>query len=270
MPIKAEPALDITAFTSAKSALMIPGIVIISARSDVGKTAISLNIAEELSGKGIPTLVLPIERGSRAVGKRFLQIKFGLTNEDFKYLDDKDWDKMTKDIINLPLYFSVPTPNEALEIIKQGKRIFDTRVVIIDHFDLLVRKSGGSKNEEAERFIMELKSLAQELGIIFLIVHHIRKQLTTSAKPRRPIMEDLKGAASLYQDPEAVIMLHNPDEGKLEVNTVKNKGTKGYRIFDFNTEKGIISEEIKEVEEKPKGQPKEEQKKEMEELWNND
>ena len=56
----------------------------------------------------------------------------------------------------------------------------------------------------------------------------------------------MKGTATLYQDPEAVIMLSVPekDMSQLEIDIVKNKGTMGSRIFDFNVSTGVIGKDI--------------------------
>ncbi|NHZ84598.1 MAG: AAA family ATPase [Planctomycetia bacterium] len=217
-------------------------IAIISGDSNSGKTSYVMNIANELANKGIPTLVMPFERGIKSVGKRFLQIKFDMTNQDFNFVEDSEWNKMISETVNLPLYFSVPNVNEVKDTIEKGKRLFDIKVIIVDHLNYLVRKDNENENVAISKTLMDFKQIAQENNIIFLLVHHINKPVTKSSKPQRPRKEDLKGSSALYQDPEAVIMLYPPDDGKLEVNILKSKGDMGFKIFDFDTKKGIVKE----------------------------
>ena len=99
--------------------------------------------------------------------------------------------------------------------------------MIVDHLDYLVRKSSENHNIETANTLQEFKALAQEHNIIFIIIHHIKKQDGSGAIPKKPKMEDLKGSSSVYQDPEAVIMLSSPEDNKLEVDIVKNKGQMG-------------------------------------------
>lgn len=218
-------------------------LTIISGKSNVGKTSYCMNLAMDFTNKGIPVLVLPFERGNQVVGTRFLQAKYGLAENDFETVDDPTWEKITKECIGLPLYFSLPTKAETIEVIKKSKRIFDTKVVIIDHLDYMIR---SSQNKEAEigNTLQELKRIAEEFKILIIIVTHIRKiEQMGSTQKKKPGIEDLKGSSSLYQDPECVIMLTSPKVGVLEVDVVKNKGKMSTKQYHFNQESGKIGEE---------------------------
>ncbi len=219
-------------------------MVIISGTSNIGKTSYAMNIANELVNKNISTLVLPFERGIKTVGKRFLQVRCDKSQSEFGFYQEKDWDELIKDTVNLPLYFSIPHRDEIKEVVAKAKRLFNVKVVIVDHLNYLVRKSDNNENTETSRTLQEFKTIAQELGIIFLIVHHIKKPEGMGTVKRKPKMEDLKGSSSIYQDPEAVVMLSSPEDGKLEIDIVKNKGTMGSKIFDFKLSSGKIVEEF--------------------------
>ena len=219
-------------------------LVMLSGVSNSGKTSYSLNIAKELSERGLPTLVMPFERGIRTVGKRFLQIFLGKTQGELNDLTEDGWNNIIPDIVDLPLYFSVPNREEIRDIVSRSKKLFNTKVIIVDHLDYLVRKSGENHNVETSNTLQEFKSLAQEFNIIFIIVHHIKKQEGVGSSPKKPKMEDLKGSSSTYQDPEAVIMLNVPEKGLLEIDIVKNKGKMGSRVFEFNEQTGVVGKDV--------------------------
>lgn len=219
-------------------------LTIVSGKSNVGKTSFVMNLAMDLTSKDIPVLVLPFERGNQVVGTRFLQVKYNLGEGDFEGVGDDRWDKITKECIDIPLYFSLPTKNETIELIKKSKRIFDTKVVIIDHLDYMIR---SSQNKEAEigNTLQELKRVAEEFKIAIIIVTHIRKiEQMGAVRPKKPGIEDLKGSSSLYQDPECVIMLTSPTNGQIEVDVVKNKGKMSTRVYGFNHETGRVGLEV--------------------------
>lgn len=214
-------------------------LIVVSAKTNVGKTSYVMNIAEELTTKNIPTLIMPFERGIENVGKRFMQIKFDKTHEDFKFLNEKEWTDIVEKCVETPIYFSMPRKDEIIDTIIKSKRLFDTRFVIIDHLDYVVRSTMGSKESEIGQTLQTLKRIAEEYGIIILLVTHIRKIDSAGAeKQRKPNIEDLKGSASLYQDPECVILLNGEHEGSLEVSVVKNKGEMKNRVYSFNSETG--------------------------------
>lgn len=219
-------------------------IAVLSGVSNAGKTTAVLNIANELADKNVPTLILPFERGIKTVGKRYLQVRYDKTQAELDNLSEQELDNIVDDVIDLPIYFSTPTREQIRDTIGRAKKIFGTKVVIVDHLDYLVRKSGENHNVETSNTLQEFKSLAQEYNILFLIVHHIKKQEGVGSTPKKPKMEDLKGSSSTYQDPEAVIMLSSPEKGQLEVDIVKNKGEMGSRIYVFNTMTGRIGKDI--------------------------
>jgi len=216
-------------------------LVVVSGVSNVGKTSYTLNIADELTSKGIPTLILPFERGVESVGKRFLQVKFNKTIDDFTYSNDREWKEIIDKCNECPAYLALPKRGEIIDTIIKSKKLFDTRVVIIDHLDYMIR---SSQNKEAEigNTLQELKRIAEENKILMIIVTHIRKvEQPGSSLKRKPSMEDLKGSSSLYQDPECVVMLTRSDDNKLEVNILKNKGDMVNQEFEVNYSTGKIN-----------------------------
>ncbi len=215
-------------------------LIVVSGKSNVGKTSYVMNLATELVGRGTPVLVLPFERGTQVVGTRFLQVKYNLGEAEIESMDAEGWDKISKECLNVPLYFSMPTKADAMDIIKKSKRIFDTKVVIIDHLDYMIR---STQNKEAEigTTLQELKRLAEEHKIVMIVVTHVRKieMAGASASKRKPGIEDLKGSSSLYQDPECVVMLTS-EEGILTVDVVKNKGKMKQAEFGFIADSGKL------------------------------
>jgi archaellum biogenesis ATPase FlaH len=227
----------------------IPGVklgqdwlMVVSGKSNVGKTSYVMNLAEELVKNDIPTLVLPFERGTQVVGTRFLQVKYNYSEGDFENLENDEWEKISKECLHTPLYFSMPTKAEVFEIIKKSKRIFNTRVVIIDHLDYMIR-STQHKEQEIGTTLQELKRLAEENKILMIIVTHIRKiESAGSSQKKKPNVEDLKGSSSLYQDPECVVMLTKDDDGHLVVDVVKNKGKMMHAEYNFNADSGKLTQ----------------------------
>ena len=221
-------------------------MVMISGVSNVGKTSYVLNLVNELTEKGIPTLVFPFERGIESVGRRFLQVKFGMTLDRFTEQSEEEWGKMIDKCINTPAYFAMPKKEDMVETILRSKRIFNTKVVVIDHLDYIIRHISGNKEAEIGNTLQDLKRIAEEHGIILLIVSHTRKveQAGGWKTKRKPSMEDLKGSSSLYQDPEVVVMLSSDEENTINVDVLKNKGEMGYGIYKFDPRSGKITGEV--------------------------
>lgn len=227
-------------------------MALVSGDAGLGKTTYVMNLANELSSRGIPCLVLPFERGIKTVGTRFLQIKFNKTEDELIAFDDGDWAKYIPDIINLPLYFSLPDRKDIKQTILKAKRLFGVKVILIDHLDYNIIDSNNEVSE-MKRVLLEWKNeLCIENDLLFFIVHHIRKPESSGTVKRKPKKEDLKGGSSSYQIPEVVILLSEPENGLIEVDVVKNKNDQGgSKIYNFKKSTGVISRAAPEVE-KPK------------------
>ena len=126
--------------------------------------------------------------------------------------------------VDAPVYFSTPKKEDITDIVIKSKRLFDTKVVIIDHLDYIVRH-GTNQGAEIANALQNLKRLGEEHGIIFMVVTRIRKiHQAGSSEKRNPNLEDLKGSSSLYQDPECVVLLNSKESGTITVDVAKNKG----------------------------------------------
>ncbi|HEY9703850.1 MAG TPA: toprim domain-containing protein, partial [Allocoleopsis sp.] len=80
-------------------------LVSIAGGTNAGKTTYALNIAKRLVEKGIPTLILPYERGIQTVGSRFIQLLLEKSEDEMKHMSREDWGKAIKKIADLPVYF---------------------------------------------------------------------------------------------------------------------------------------------------------------------
>jgi 5S rRNA maturation endonuclease (ribonuclease M5) len=215
---------------------------IVSGRSNVGKTSYVLNVASDFVYRGIGVLVMPFERGVESVGQRFLQISNDASLQDMALYQEADWTSLSERAANTPLYFALPAKVDVAEFMLKAKRYFNTEVVIIDHLDYLVRQVQGNKSDDIADTLQRLKRVAEDNGIVLMIVTHIRKTEGPGVeikKGRRPNIEDLKGSSSLYQDPEVVIMLSETEsEDCILVDVLKNKGAMTNKEFHINRSTG--------------------------------
>lgn len=221
-------------------------LIVVSGITNIGKTSYVLNLAEELAEKNIPTLIMPFERGIESVGGRFIQVKMGMDINQLTMQDDKEWDDTISKCVDLPVYFAVPNINDVIKLIIKAKRILDTKVVIIDHIDYLVRNVGGNKSDAIGDILKKLKTAGTEHGVIIIAVTHLKKLESPGGwkTPRNPGLDDLKGSSNLYQDPECVVMLRTECEGSICVDVLKNKGEMVNMSYSINNKSGKMGGEF--------------------------
>ncbi len=211
-------------------------LMVLSGDTNVGKTTFTMNMAKDFANSGIPTLIIPFERGIVTAGKRFLQVNFDKTYEDFTFSTNDEWDDMTGSVVDLPIYFARPTKNDTVDIIRKAKRFFDVKVCVIDHLDYIVRNTSNAERDIANT-LQSYKELGEQLGMVFIVVTHLRKRDSSG----RPVLHDLKGSSSLEQDPECVILLSSDTPNVITVDVAKNKGAMGVYNFGINMQTGTLN-----------------------------
>lgn len=225
---------------------LLPGVklerdnlVVISGETNAGKSTYSLNVVKELAERDIPSLFLPIERGVYSLGRRFLQIFLGKTQDQMQFTGKEEWQDIAKRVARLPVYMAKPKLEDLERTIVRAKRLFNVRLVIIDHMDYLIR---GTANKEAliSQKMHSLKHVAEENGVIVVVITHINRSAVNSGQ--RPTLKNLKGSSSLEQDAEIVAMLYPTEDSMgIEVDVQKNKGPMLKRTFGIKLDTGVIS-----------------------------
>lgn len=214
-------------------------LIVVSGETNAGKSTYSLNVIKELAHRGIPSLFLPIERGVYSLGRRYIQIEMGKTQEDMQFTPRDEWEKAIRSLAPLPVYMAKPSINELERTIARAKRLFGVRLVIIDHMDYLIR---GSMNKESliSEKMHALKHCAEENGVIIVVISHINRGATQGGV--KPTLKNLKGSSSLEQDAEIVVMLYpTEDLAGIEIDVQKNKGSMTKKTFGINVATGVIS-----------------------------
>ncbi len=229
---------------------LLPGVklekdqlVVMSGATNAGKSTVSLNIVKELAERGVPTLFMPFERGVYSLGRRYIQIALGKTQEQMQFTSRDEWKQHALALARQPVYMAVPDKAKVIDTIARAKRLFGVKMVIIDHLDYLIRNTTGNRETAIADTVQGMKRAAEQLGVIVLIVTHVRKlDEPGNTKTRKPGMDDLKGSSSLKQDPEVVAMLYpTEDMFGITVDILKNKGPMTAKTFKINNNTGVIN-----------------------------
>jgi len=216
-------------------------LVAMAGSTNAGKTMYALNITKRLVEKGIPTLVLPYERGIQTVGARFLQILLEKSEEQMRNLSADEWDKMVRKVSNTPVYFSLPSKDDLVEVITKAKRILGIQALVVDHLDYMIRGEQGNEESAIRTRLHELKSLAIEHQIMMFVVTHTRRIHSPGGEVgKKPTLHDIRGSSAVEQDSETVIILDKASESEIEVDIQKNKGKMMSKVYVADYETGVI------------------------------
>ncbi len=205
-----------------------PGdLVIVAGRPSMGKTAFSINIAENVALEGKPVAIFSMEMGGAQLAMRMIGSVGRLNQHTLRTgrLEDEDWTRMTHalGLLNDAPIFIDETPGlNALELRSRARRLHRQNnglgLVVIDYIQLMSSPAGkGSENRATEisEISRSLKSLAKELQVPVIALSQLNRSLEQRPN-KRPVMSDLRESGAIEQDADLILFIYrdqvyNPD-----------------------------------------------------------
>jgi replicative DNA helicase len=217
------------------SGLQSGEMVIIAARPSMGKTALALNIAENMVMRDVPVALFSLEMSREQLVQRLLSSRASVSGHNIRrnLLSDRDMAAIIQaadDLMKRPLYIDDSPSLSITQLRAKARRLkqqHDVGVIIIDYLQLMTSgKRAESRQQEVSEISRGVKALARELSVPVVCL----SQLNRAAEQReghRPRMSDLRESGSIEQDADVVAMLHREayyhisDPSWLEANPEK-------------------------------------------------
>ncbi len=192
-------------------------LTLIAARPGCGKTALALNIAKNISKKGVCTYFVSLEMSEKQLGNRLVSSYAGIDSHRLRsgWLEDEDFKKINIAIADLQelkmIIDSKSTTIQEIELkaseLKARKNI---GLIIIDYLQLLKSKTKfNCREQEVADISRKLKLLSKDLNIPIIALCQLNRE---SLKRTRPTNADLRESGSLEQDADNIIFIYADEE----------------------------------------------------------
>jgi replicative DNA helicase len=223
---------------------MRPGqLIIVAGRPSMGKTAISLGVAEAVANAGNTSLFFSQEMEGEELCNRALSRASGLPLEKIldgkkfaKRADDPEWAMLTKGVQQVSeLNMLVDDrPGRSLNEIRSQARTAKRRsglgLIVVDYLGLMAATEGNNRTEQVGANSRGLKGLAKQLGVPILLLAQLSRKCE-ERKDKRPMMADLRDSGEIEQDADVILFLYrdevynpdSPDRGTAEINIAKQR-----------------------------------------------
>lgn len=196
-----------------------PGeLIIVAGRPSMGKTALGLNMAENLAiTERRPALFFSLEMSRQQVAQRILcsrarvdshRLRRGRhSNQDLARLQT-----VAADLADAPLYVDDTSDLTILEVrarARMAMRRHGIRAIFIDYLQLMRSPKSESRQIEVAAISRGLKALAKDLGVPVVAMAQLNR--ATEDKSRhgnRPRMSDLRESGAIEQDADVIALLH--------------------------------------------------------------
>jgi replicative DNA helicase len=201
------------------SGLQPSELLILAARPSQGKTALALNLAENIGIRaGLPVAIFSLEMSKESLLQRLLASVAQIDAHKFRtgHLSREDWSRMTEAlgiISSSPLWIDDAGSISVLEIGAKARRLKRDKglsLLIVDYLQLITARGRfGNRQEEVSSISRALKGLAKELQIPVLVL----SQLTRAPErdERGPQLSDLRESGAIEQDADVVMFIYRPD-----------------------------------------------------------
>lgn len=198
-----------------------PGeVTILAARPSMGKSLISINIAQYLTIEQHKTvLFFSLEMTKEAIGNRLLTAVSGIeTNKVNKGILDQDEVRRLGDAYNTICNANfIIDDSGGLSVMdaraksRRIKRKFGLDFIIIDYLQLMKKTNGENENIRVGNLSRELKLLAKELSVPILVLSQLNRDSEKRIN-RSPILADLRDSGAIEQDADIVLFIDRPEK----------------------------------------------------------
>ena len=198
-------------------------LVIIAARPGMGKTALALSMARNISvQQKIPVAFFSLEMSSVQLITRLISSETGLTSDKLRTgkLADHEWQQLNikvSDLESSPLFIDDSPSLTIFELRAKARRLSSShgiKLIIIDYLQLMnigSSNKAGNREQEISTISRNLKALAKELDIPVIALSQLSRAVETRGGTKRPILSDLRESGAIEQDADIVSFLYRPE-----------------------------------------------------------
>ena len=217
-------------------------LMILAARPAMGKTALAINIAENICFKGnIPVGIFSLEMSAEQLVHRIICSQSEVESDKIKTgaLNGEDYQRIVGSVHHIQKHVMVIDDQPGLKVTdlraraRRMKEIYGIGFLVIDYLQLITG-SGSSRGQESRQVEISeisrmLKNLARELNIPVLCLSQLSRKVE-ERQGHRPMMSDLRESGSIEQDSDIVMFLlrreyYDPTDkpGMAELIIAKNR-----------------------------------------------
>ena len=194
-------------------------LIILAARPSMGKTALALNVAENIAAVNRqPVAVFSLEMSKQQLAERLLSSHSGVNGQKMRrnMLNGEELHRLQESATALsdaPIYIDDTPSVSALELRAKARRLasqHNIQCILIDYLQLMSYPGAESRQVEVSSISRAVKALARELKVPVLCLSQLNRN-PEGRESKRPMLSDLRESGSIEQDADVVMMLHREE-----------------------------------------------------------
>ncbi len=193
-------------------------MVIVAARPSMGKTAITLNMAQNIAETGKNVAIFSLEMSKEQLTDRLICATMGIDSWKLQkgLLEDEEFSRMGDALERLSranIYIDDSPMGNLLEIKSKARRLkmeSGVDLIVIDYLQLMSAGNPMNRVQEISDISRGIKGLARELQVPIIALSQLSRAVE-SRTTKEPILSDLRESGSIEQDADVVMMLYRED-----------------------------------------------------------
>ena len=206
-------------------------LIIIAARPGMGKTAIALNMVNNIAINAKKSVALfNMEMGAEQLAMRMLASVGQIDSGKLKTgnLEHSDWKRINEAVSRLSgsrIFIDDTAGITVNEIRAKSRRLAASPsgldIVVIDYLTLIQgnSKSGANRQQEVSDISRALKTMAMELDVPVIALSQLSRGIEQRTD-KKPMLSDLRESGAIEQDADIVAFLHCSDEEREKENSL--------------------------------------------------
>ncbi|MSQ65140.1 MAG: replicative DNA helicase [Limnohabitans sp.] len=205
------------------SGMQAGDLIVLAARPSMGKTALAINIAENVALKeGLPVAVFSMEMGASQLAIRIVGSigRIDQTRLRTGKLLDEEWPRLTEAVErlrNVSLSIDETSGLTPSELRANARRLARScgklGLVVVDYLQLMTGSSGSDGDNRATELgeiSRGLKMLAKELQCPVIALSQLNRGVEQRTD-KRPMMSDLRESGAIEQDADVIMFIYRDD-----------------------------------------------------------
>ena len=202
------------------SGLQKSDLILVAARPSMGKTAFTLNIAQNVAIKSKKNVAFfSLEMSKTQLVARVLAAVAGINSGRIRngQLSQEDWGKAINalnDLAEAPLYIDDTSGLTPQLMKKKLRRLIQEHgelgLVVVDYIQLMEnggKKMADNRQQEVSAISRQLKIMAREFNVPLIALSQLSRGVESRAD-KTPMLSDLRESGSLEQDADIVAFLN--------------------------------------------------------------
>jgi len=193
-----------------------PGnLIVIAARTGIGKTSFSVDLSRRLTNISIPTYWASMEMSRDEVGMKYLGCQTGIDSRNIMEgnLNWREWKKLLKfqkEHKDLPLFVDDQTKaiDQMIDVFADAIARNGKGVIFIDYIEMIAPLKGESMQQLTARAALELKGMARILDVPVIAMSNFNRKAEQDLQDGSDPMDSwLRNSGLLEQTADVIIYL---------------------------------------------------------------